>query len=922
MTFRNGAAFGATILAALTSVAAPIIPAHDHLRASGASPAEQGRMLVNELNCVACHKSTPGEGQLAPKAAPDLRKAGARLTPQFIRTFLKNPQAVRPGTMMPALLHGLTSDQQDASADALTHYLVSLGGPIKPDQAGGSASDVEVGRELFHEIGCVACHAPEGNASEFPSVPLTHLAYKTTVDQMVAFLKDPAHTRPSGRMPDFRLSDDEALPLAVYLLRDQLDNPQSKGVASESGPGLKYRYFEGRFLGREADLEKAAPKSNGVAKNFDYKSLTTRIKSFAVLFEGKLRVDVPGTYMFYTSSDDSSLLWIGDKQVVSNLGKHPMQERSGTVELSVGSHAIKVVYVQDAGDHDLDVSWKPPQGVKSVIPSHRLSVPGRVPMLPLASRAFSVDTRKAASGKKLFSALRCVSCHTMPDLASSTKSPPPLLALGRKSDQGCMAESVPKGRPDFGLSAAQRETITAGLVSAKALSRPLSPVAQVDQGLAAFNCLACHTRDDIGGPSDRAAYFGMRIDAELGDEGRYPPTLTGVGNKIRPEALGEIVMYGKHHVRPYMATRMPSFKHADVERLIALLPAVDSRSGDTAAPEFTSASANDGRRLVGTSGFGCVNCHNLNGHASLGIPAVDLGTVSARLNPEWLSRFLLEPAAINKATRMPSFWPGGAVAFKDVADGTAAGQHAAIWNYLSLGAGMPLPTGMGEAVSDNELLPHDEPVVLRTFIKDAGPRGIAIGFPERIHVSFDANKVRLTNAWKGKFIDPHGAWSGRNMKFNGPMGHDVLAMPPGPSVAVLASPEVPWPTQDHAYRVVGRFKGYRFDKARVPILMYEQDGLRIEERPHPELRPGGAVLVRQFVVTGDAVKDGTYLLAAAGHAITKTEAGRWLVDGHLSVNITSPNMTPVVRTTGGGKELLVPLVLSAKRATIEVSLQW
>jgi hypothetical protein len=104
--------------------------------------------------------------------------------------------------------------------------------------------------------------------------------------------------------------------------------------------------------------------------------------------------------------------------------------------------------------------------------------------------------------------------------------------------------------------------------------------------------------------------------------------------------------------------------------------------------------------------------------------------------------------------------------------------------------------------------------------------------------------------------------------------------------------------------------------------MYEQDGLRIEERPHPELRPGGAVLVRQFVVTGDAVKDGTYLLAAAGHAITKTEAGRWLVDGHLSVNITSPNMTPVVRTTGGGKELLVPLVLSAKRATIEVSLQW
>jgi hypothetical protein len=272
---------------------------------------------------------------------------------------------------------------------------------------------------------------------------------------------------------------------------------------------------------------------------------------------------------------------------------------------------------------------------------------------------------------------------------------------------------------------------------------------------------------------------------------------------------------------------------------------------------------------------------------------------------------------------MPGFWLNGMVAFKDVSGGSAEAQQDGIWNYLSLGSAMPLPKGIGGGTKDNELVPGDEPILLRTFVQHAGPRGIAIGFPERIHVSFDANLVRLTNAWKGKFIDPFGAWSGRNMKFNGPLGESVLNMPPGPSFAALASPETLWPNPDPmTHREIGRFKGYKYDANRVPILIYAQDGLSIEEQAKPELELGGVILIRSFTITGDTVPSGYHFIAAAGKVIESAGPGEWTVDESTTVTIAAPGMVPIIRSGKNGKELLVPLVLTNQNATIEVKLQW
>ena len=53
-----------------------------------------GQLLVQELNCAACHA---GETDLLPKQAPRLSDAGSRITPQYLRAFLADPQQVKPG---------------------------------------------------------------------------------------------------------------------------------------------------------------------------------------------------------------------------------------------------------------------------------------------------------------------------------------------------------------------------------------------------------------------------------------------------------------------------------------------------------------------------------------------------------------------------------------------------------------------------------------------------------------------------------------------------------------------------------------------------------------------------------------------------------------------------------------------------------
>ncbi|MBL7650484.1 MAG: c-type cytochrome, partial [Candidatus Hydrogenedentes bacterium] len=137
---------------------------------------------------------------------------------------------------MPDLFAGSNDVEKGEAADALAHFLYSLGGAFQADTEAPPEEELERGARLFHSVGCVACHepteAPDASASDdpfadpgivtvpaiaLPSIPLPDLAWKTSATALAAFLLDPEHARPGGRMPDMTLTGSEATAIANWL---------------------------------------------------------------------------------------------------------------------------------------------------------------------------------------------------------------------------------------------------------------------------------------------------------------------------------------------------------------------------------------------------------------------------------------------------------------------------------------------------------------------------------------------------------------------------------------------------------------------------------------------------------------------------------------------------------------------------------
>jgi len=365
-------------------------------------------------------------------------------------------------------------------------------------------------------------------------------------------------------------------------------------------------------------------------------------------------------------------------------------------------------------------------------------------------------------------------------------------------------------------------------------------------------------------------------------------------------------------------------------RLAGLAEAFEQADGPEpdAAPPFTVSAANDGRRLVGTRGLGCVNCHGVADAKSLGMPGPNLSSVSARLRPGWFAKLLENPAKLNPATRMPSFWDHGDVAFPNIAGGTMGSQIDAVWAYLSLGDKMALPAGLQSG--GYELVPTDQPIVQRTSVAPGlfvpgkiGTRAIVVGYPELMSVGFDAGAVRLAVAWRGRFWDAGGQWEGRGGRSLNPLGTDILHMPDGPAFAVLSSPTEPWPKIVGEERNIGgQFKGYILDKNERPTFRYILDDMSIEEQPIPMIGKT-ASLLRKFHLTAQKSIDGLYFVAASGSKVEQKSPGVWAAGDQYSVKINAPGLTPTVRMDGAIQQLLIPVKFQDnKEVNFDIEVNW
>ena len=149
--------------------------------------------------------------------------------------------------------------------------------------------------------------------------------------------------------------------------------------------GLEVSYF--RLPGSVDSLSDidftAPPAATGTATSLNHMNMVASFWSdgpqdkFAARYTGDLNVTKPGTYTFYLTSDDGSVLYIDGQKVIDHDGLHATTEKSVTLTLAAGKHDIELRYFENTGYQSLKLEWKGPDsaGVRSVITGPSLSHP-------------------------------------------------------------------------------------------------------------------------------------------------------------------------------------------------------------------------------------------------------------------------------------------------------------------------------------------------------------------------------------------------------------------------------------------------------------------------------------------------------------------------------------------------------------------
>jgi hypothetical protein len=267
--------------------------------------------------------------------------------------------------------------------------------------------------------------------------------------------------------------------------------------------------------------------------------------------------------------------------------------------------------------------------------------------------------------------------------------------LAELKEGGCLAGAP--GTPQYTLSAADRADLVAGIASVKQLLLASPVRAPLDRShllVGALGCRNCHLKDEAGGPPDPIKiYFRTADDAELGDEGRLPPRLTGAGYKLRAEWIKKVLTEGGR-ARPYMSTRMPQFGAAHVGNLNTMLAASEGivAGADAPGPKSTDELTLAGRRLVGEAGLNCISCHTYAGKTA-GTAGPEMTEFAGRIRYEWWKPYILAPARFKPGTRMTAFFEDGRGKIADVFGGDPDRQIDALWSYFAAGKAAPAPEG-------------------------------------------------------------------------------------------------------------------------------------------------------------------------------------------------------------------------------------
>lgn len=474
------------------------------------------------------------------------------------------------------------------------------------------------GRKMFNEYGCRGCHKVKGEKRVKVGPPLKKMGEKIKIDWLYRWLKDPEAYLPQTKMPDFRLSEQEAADIALFLIPriKPKETVQSIGGSYEQGEQLfresrcvTCHSIEGRGGNIGPDLAKISSKVNP-----DW--LFQWIKDPQELFPGTQMsifgfVDQDVRHLVAFLVEEYIDLELEEDQVAQDLNRAAEGNVHRGKELiekygCTGCHEIEGV--EDPGEIGLE-----------------LTTIGDIHISRLNFGEINVDFKH----------------RTVPNWLYNKMKTPRLFEKELKM-------------PDYNFSDMEAEAMTTYLLSLEFEEVPASYVFSLGTPPSEYNpqgefgkilkkrrCLVCHKINGRGG--------------------ELAPDLSQEGSRVKKEWLLRRFMKKPYAIRPILVERMLKYKMSDseIETLYAYFwtTLVDDRV-EKLSGIVNEMSLDDpklihmGKKLYYEK-YACNACHQIN--LKGGTIGPDLTDVGNRLNTKWIVYYLRDPKAFVKRSVEPVF---------------------------------------------------------------------------------------------------------------------------------------------------------------------------------------------------------------------------------------------------------------------------
>ena len=208
---------------------------------------------------------------------------------------------------------------------------------------------------------------------------------------------------------------------------------------------------------------------------------------------------------------------------------------------------------------------------------------------------------------------------------------------------------------------------------------------------------------------------------------------------------------------------------------------------------------------------------------------------------------------------------------------------------------------------------NSEARIYRNFIEGASPRGIGVGYPQKVNLCFDANTMQIAMIWHGAFMDGAKHWNGRGQGFQRPSGHYLINLNRDQPFAQLSNENSPWPKaegRDPRAKNI-RFRGYFLSgEQRHPVFGYKI-GKNLNVTDYLEPQAGSLPsIIRNLRIRGT---DEVWYLAASGKSISE-DNGYYNIDNSM-LQIGFPeldDLSPIIRENSGREELLFKLKIDGQ----------